>query len=118
MTKQFLADNDLLAVPFDKGIGYCIMPRETYEKKLEPIINLPQFEQYVDNRKNAKHPVLKEEERVTEVLRKLKNDGKISEQMFTELKPVGSQAPRLYGLAKVHKDGTPLRPIVSMPGSA
>ena len=25
---------------------------------------------------------------------------------------------KLYGLAKVHKDGTPLRPIVSMPGSA
>ena len=118
MTKEFLKENDLLAVPFDKGIGYCIMPRETYEKKLEPIINLPQFEKYVDGRKNAKHPILKEEDRVTDVLRNLKNDGKISETLFNELKPVGSQAPRLYGLAKIHKDGTPLRPIVSMPGSA
>ena len=118
MTKQFLKDNNLLAVPYDKGIGYCIMPRETYEQKLEPIINLPQFKKYVDTRKNAKHPILKEEERVTERLNKMKKDGKISEKLFDELKPVGSQAPRLYGLAKVHKEGTPLRPIVSMPGSA
>ena len=38
--------------------------------------------------------------------------------MFNQLKPRGSQAPRLYGLAKVHKANTPVRPIVSFPGSA
>ena len=61
MTQQFLKDNDLVAVPYDKGVGYCIMPRQTYESKLEPIINLPQFEKHVDTRKNAKNLVLKEE---------------------------------------------------------
>ena len=34
------------------------------------------------------------------------------------MKPVGSQPPRLYGLAKVHKTDTPVRPVLSMPGSA
>ena len=34
------------------------------------------------------------------------------------MRPRGSQPPRLYGLAKVHKTGTPLRPVLSMPGSA
>ena len=29
----------------------------------------------------------------------------------------GSQPARLYGLAKVHKDGIPLRPVLSLPGS-
>ena len=118
LTKQFLTKHNLLAVPFDKGIGYCLMPRDVYEQKLNPIINLPQFEKLEDKRKNAKHPVLKEEERVCEVLNVLKRDGKISDELYTELKPVGSQPPRLYGLAKVHKENTPLRPIVSMPGSA
>ena len=51
------------------------------------------------------------------MLSDLKKKGKISDKLFSELKPVGSQAPRLYGLAKVHKVETPLRPIVSMPGS-
>ena len=29
----------------------------------------------------------------------------------------GGQAPRLYGLAKVHKEDIPVRPVLSMPGS-
>ena len=94
------------------------MDNQTYEKKLDPIIDLPQFEQHVDSRKNAKNAIIKEEERIVNVLTQLKRDGKISESLFEELKPVGSQPPRLYGLAKVHKKDTPLRPIVSMPGSA
>ena len=79
---------------------------------------MPQFQKHVDKRMNAKNPVLKEEERVCQVLTKLKKEGKISDSLFDELKPTGSQPPRLYGLAKVHKKDTPLRPIVSMPGSA
>ena len=35
-----------------------------------------------------------------------------------KLKPIGSQPPRLYGLAKIHKPDVPLRPVLSMPGSA
>ena len=31
---------------------------------------------------------------------------------------MGSKPPRLYGLAKVHKENTPLRPVLSMPGSS
>ena len=42
----------------------------------------------------------------------------IKTDILNNEKPVGSQPPRLYGLAKVHKKDTPLRPIVSMPGSA
>ena len=38
--------------------------------------------------------------------------------MYDNLKPVGSQPPRLYGLAKVHKNDVPMRPVLSMPGSA
>ena len=33
---------------------------------------------------------------------------------FSNLVPSGSQPGRIYGLAKVHKEGTPLRPVVSM----
>ena len=34
------------------------------------------------------------------------------------MRPIGSQPARLYGLAKVHKKDTPIRPVLSMPGSA
>ena len=35
----------------------------------------------------------------------------------TNIRPTGSQRPRMYGLPKTHK-GTPLRPILSMTGSS
>jgi len=41
MTKKYLKDNELLAVPFEKGIGICVMKKKTYESKLEAIIDLP-----------------------------------------------------------------------------
>ena len=44
--------------------------------------------------------------------------GDINEALYNEIKPRGSQPARLYGLAKVHKNGVPVRPVLSMPGSA
>ena len=118
MTRKYLKDHDLLAVPFDKGVGICIMKKEVYHDKMNTIINLPQFEKYIKPRKNAKHPVLKEQERIRDALKDLLEEEKISEKLYEELVPRGSQPARLYGLAKVHKKNTPVRPVLSMPGSA
>ena len=110
--------NGLLAVPFDKGVGICVMPKETYNSKIKAITDLPQFEKYIDKRSNARHPIFIEEDRVCNKLEELYKQGKFSKVIYDRLCPVGSQPPRLYGLAKVHKPGIPLRPVLSMPGSA
>ena len=34
------------------------------------------------------------------------------------IRPTGSQRPRMYGLPKTHKEGTPLRPVLSMTDSS
>ena len=118
MTKRYLRDNKLLAVPFDKGIGICLMKSETYHDKMDDILRLPQFQKVLKKRKNAKHPVLKEEERIIDFLKELLTKGEIGETLYNKMKPMGSQPARLYGLAKVHKNNTPVRPVLSMPGSA
>ena len=51
MTKKYLKDQNLLAVPFDKGIGICLMKSELYNNKLDDIIQLPQFENNFPNAK-------------------------------------------------------------------
>ena len=79
------------------------MPVTSYQNKLMPILNLDQFEKVEKTRINAKNPIMKEEEKVIETLKQLRKDNKISENLFNKLKPIGSQPPRLYGLAKVHK---------------
>ena len=62
------------------------------------------------------HPLLKEEQRVSEILTQMRKDGKIDEELYNQLSPSGSQPARLYGLAKVHKQDIPMRPVLSMPG--
>ena len=118
LTKKFLKENSLLAVPFDKGVGICIMKSEDYKSKLEDILKLPQFEKLPKARKNGRNPALIEEDRVLEVLDTLRKNKKIDESLYNKIKPHGSQPARLYGLAKVHKTIIPTRPVLSMPGSA
>ena len=50
-------------------------------------------------------------------LEELYKRGEIGSELLAEMKSIGGQPARLYGLAKVHKIVIPLRPVLSMPGS-
>ena len=54
---------------------------------------------------------------VTRKLGVLRDHKLIDQQQYLKLKPTGSQPPRFYGLPKIHKDGIPVRPIVSYTGT-
>ena len=41
----------------------------------------------------------------------------LSEKAYRRLYPTGAGSPKFYGLPKIHKPGTPLRPIVSSTGT-
>ena len=41
----------------------------------------------------------------------------INDQFYSEMRSMGA-ARRLYNLVKIHKAGTPLRPVLSLPGSS
>ena len=56
MTKHYLKENYLLAIAFDKGVGICVMNKQTYHSKLDQIISLSQFEKVFPARKNRKTP--------------------------------------------------------------
>ena len=47
----------------------------------------------------------------------LRDNGIINQSLYFKLKPTDSQAPRFYGLPKIHKPSIPARPIVSYSGS-
>ena len=50
-------------------------------------------------------------------LKRLLDDKVISLKVYEAIRPTGSQRPLLYGLPKTHKQGIPLRPILSMVNS-
>ena len=51
------------------------------------------------------------------LLKDIKQTGGLSTQKYKQLYPTSAVPPKFYGLPKIHKTGTPLRPIVSSRGS-
>ena len=58
------------------------------------------------------------EVRIASALKELEQKGHLSTKQRLFLAPSFTSAPQIYGLLKVHKEGTPLRPIVSAIGSS
>ena len=113
--RKYLKDNGLLAVPFDMGVGFCVMKKETHEKKLKDLLQAEQFSE----RKNLTDSVImKIEKDINKELLAMKKKDEVNEAMYDRLRSTGVQPARLYGLAKVHKRGTPLHPVLSLPVSS
>ena len=62
--------------------------------------------------------ILKIEKELNKELLAMNKRDEISDQLYSKMRSTGGQPARLYGLAKVHKDETPLRPVLSLPGSS
>ena len=55
--------------------------------------------------------------KLIKLLKKIKAEDGISEQLYKKMYLTGAVAPKFYGLPKIHKRDIPLRPIVSSRGS-
>ena len=91
MTKKYLKEHNLLAVPFDNGI--CLMKSQAYENKLMGVPKLKHLKKMEKTRKIVKEFCLKEEERINTVLEELNKRGKIDEKFLKLIKSVGEQLP-------------------------
>ena len=114
--RQYLKRESLKAVPFDKGAGYCLMSESDYMERLNQILDGRQFEK-ITSKNTKKDYAIKLEDALNKKLVALRRNNEISEDFYQSVKATGSQPARLYGLAKVHKNQTPLRPVLSLPGS-
>ena len=96
---------------FDKGKGTAILNKKDYFLKLDDVIEDKSKFRKIENKLKI-HPIIRKEKSISYYIKKyLKNyDSKITNSLI----PSGSQPGKLYGLAKVHKNECPLRPMVSM----
>ena len=58
------------------------------------------------------------ERKLQKRLLELVNSKVLTNEVYDRIRPTGSQRPQMYGLPKIHKPNVPLRPILSMIGSA
>ena len=99
----------------DKGNGTVVMTSSQYQERmgdiLEDATKFKKIKSEIDwNDDNGRN-------KVTSTIKTLVQEKQLPPQAL-ELIPSGCVIPRLYGLAKVHKQNVPLRPVLSMTGSA
>ena len=114
--KVLSANNDLTIQKSDKGNSVVLLNRNDYIKRLNKMLSdSSKFKKL--NVKSGKEInfLLQQENRLTYFLKKVKRS--ISEQLYKELYPRGSQPGIMYGLSKIHKplinNFPKLRPILS-----
>ena len=100
---------------YDKGVGFCVKRKDTYENKLTDTLDSNQFS---ESKRKSDAIVLKIERDINKELLAIGKEDEISENLYTRMRFTGGQPTGLYGLAKVHKENTPLRPVLSLPGSS
>ncbi|BHF84600.1 hypothetical protein SprV_0902775100 [Sparganum proliferum] len=106
------ADKDLVIVPADKGRSTVVLDRKDYLQKAKGLLEDRQF--YVPCATNPLKTLTRE---INATLLTLENSGAITPTDRRMAKPQDTALARFYGLPKVHKDGAPLRPIVSLKGT-
>jgi len=103
-----LKDNTNLSIlPADKGNATVVLNTSYYKQKISSILEDPAY------RKLAKDPTDAIERKTILLLKK----SSLTEETRRQLRPADSRPPRMYGLPKIHKEGIPLRPIVSNIGA-
>ena len=64
-----------------------------------------------------RNPTNKIKTKLVNILKRVKNQTGLDNKTYRTMYPMGCRAPKFYGLPKIHKQDTPLRPIVSSCGS-
>ena len=101
-------DPSIIITKADKSNSLVVMDTADYDNKIfsllkdtstyKPITHDP-TDQFTNN--------------IINELKQLKQNGKITPQLYNKFYPRGSFCPKFYGLPKLHKQGIPLRPIVA-----
>ena len=109
--QELRSDEDIVILPADKGKATVVMNCEDYTTKMMEISNDGEYCVL------SRDPTLKVEKEIASALKLVCKEGHISDKFCDQLTPRYTEPPQIYGLPKVHKEGVPMRPIVSPIGS-
>ncbi|BHF81680.1 hypothetical protein SprV_0802481300 [Sparganum proliferum] len=109
---ELKADKDLVIVSADKGRSTVVLDRKDYLQKAKGLLEDRQF--YVPCATNPLKTLTRE---INATFLALEDSGTITPTDRRMARPQDTAMARFYGLPKVHKDGAPLRPIVSLKGT-
>lgn len=106
--KDLKSNINIIIAPADKGKATVLMDKDEYINKANDLLNDPTTYIKLLQNPNNKFKLL---------TTKLLKESNLSTETIKKLTPQDPLIPRFYGLPKIHKPNTPLRPIVSCIGS-
>ena len=109
---QLKQDNSRVVLTVDKGVAMVIMDQEDYTNKALTLLQDTNTYKVLQ-----KDPTSQLKNKLISLLKDIKHTGGLSANKYKQLYPTSAVPPKFYGLPKIHKTGTPLRPIVSSRGS-
>ena len=109
-------ENIVITKP-DKGRAVVILSKTDYCAKMATILE-DQSKFKCLGLSESEDDYKRVEDDLQKHLSRLVKAKQMTAETFNDLRPIGSVRPRAYGLPKIHKPTIPLRPIVSMSGSA
>ena len=110
--QELKRDDSRIILTADKGVVMVVLNKEDYIQKAKHLLNQPTY------KKMKEDPTSKQKARLIKLLRNIKAEGGITEEQYKKMYPTGVGAPKFHGIPKIHKQDTPLRPIVSSIGTA
>ena len=109
--EELRKDDTKMILTADKGVSMVVMNRDDYHQKAEALLQESAY------RNITSDPTNKYKNKLIGLLKSIKTGGGINETTYKKLYPTGAGSPKFYGLPKLHKESTPLRPIVSSIGA-
>lgn len=110
--EELRRDGSITILLLDKGRATVVMDKPEYDRKVQALLDDTNAYRTV-----AKDPMTTLKNQLNRTAEKLKRQGKISEDDLKAIRPKDSAMARFCGLSKIHKEGTPLPPIVSFRGT-
>ena len=94
-------------LPADKGNATVVLTHEQYLDKVNEHLSSGSYTLL------ATDPTQSITNKLYRVLKKLRDEKKITPDLFTKMRNLHPRWPQLYGQPKIHKPGAPIRPVVS-----
>ena len=105
---QLKQDNTRVVLTVDKGVAMVIMDQQDYNNKAQTLLQDTNTYKVL-----SKDPTPQLKNKLITLLKCIKQTGGLSTQKYKQPYPTSAVPPKFDGLLKIHKTGTPLRPIVS-----
>ena len=96
----------------DKGVALVVIDRTEYIQKAKDLLQDTSTYRTIKG-----DPTSKLKNRLISILKKIKAETGMQDNIYKKMYPTGASPPKFYGLPKIHKKNIPLRPIVSSIGS-